>query len=216
MNTTFSVMEGIHYLSIQVKSQRHSTNPNRLSPLYQHVPIVIVVVQSSNSNPYLLAVTRCGQCITALPTLEIQLGCGERQRRLSVGLQMADKNPIGHSVKGSNGRDVHMVRPAVERVGQGREGQDEGHAQRSGVPHSNQKGGCLVEFSNKMYLFSALWHPIQFHLLHTSSFCCVSAAKRGKYVEADTASCATDCVYMFGKKCLHLYSTSIQFAFLCV
>lgn len=37
---------------------------------------------------------------------------------------MADKNPIGHSVKGSNGRDVHMVRPAVERVGQGREGQD--------------------------------------------------------------------------------------------
>lgn len=30
---------------------------------------------------------------------------------------MLDKNPIGHSVKGSNGRDVHMVRPVVEKHG---------------------------------------------------------------------------------------------------
>ncbi len=30
MNTTFSVMEGIHYLSIQVKSHRHSTQPKPL------------------------------------------------------------------------------------------------------------------------------------------------------------------------------------------
>lgn len=115
MNTTFPVMEGIHYLSIQVKSHRHCTNPYCLSPLYQRVPIMIAVVQSSSSNPYLLAVTQCGQCITALPTLEIQLGCGERQHRLSVGLQIADKKPIGHSVKGGNGGDVHMVRPVVAR-----------------------------------------------------------------------------------------------------
>lgn len=47
-------------------------------PLYQRVPIVIAALQSSSSSPYLLAVTQCGQCITALPTLEIQLGCGER------------------------------------------------------------------------------------------------------------------------------------------
>lgn len=52
--------------------------PDRLSPLYQRVPIVIAVVQSSSREPYLLAVTHRGQCITALPTLEIQLGCRER------------------------------------------------------------------------------------------------------------------------------------------
>lgn len=75
---TFPVMEGIYYLSKRVNSHWHRTNLNCLSPLYQHVPIVNPAVQSSNSKPYLLAATQCGQCITALPTLEIQLDCGKR------------------------------------------------------------------------------------------------------------------------------------------
>lgn len=41
-----------------------------------------------------------------------------------LALQMADKNPIGHSVNRGNGRDVHMVRAAG-----GEKGQDEGHGE---------------------------------------------------------------------------------------
>lgn len=113
-------MEGIHYFSIQAKS--HSSDPNRSSPPLS--PCSHRDLRWSNPtscNPYLLAVTRCGQCITTLPTLEIQLGCDERERELSVGLQMADKNPIGHSVKGSNGGDVHTLSPVGEsRAGAGK------------------------------------------------------------------------------------------------
>lgn len=71
---------GGYPLSLNPSEVPPSTVPSLdcLSPLYQRVPIVIAVVQSSSREPYLLAVTHRGQCITALPTLEIQLGCRER------------------------------------------------------------------------------------------------------------------------------------------
>lgn len=75
---------GGYPLSLNPSEVPPSTVPTLdcLSPLYQRVPIVIAVVQSSSREPYLLAVTHRGQCITALPTLEIQLGWRKRQRGL--------------------------------------------------------------------------------------------------------------------------------------
>lgn len=45
---------------------------------------------------------------------------------------MADKKPIGHSVKGSNGRDVHTVGPLVAR-----RARFAGRAWRPGVRYRN-------------------------------------------------------------------------------
>lgn len=52
--------------------------------------------------------TQCGQCIARTPNtwdsirLRREIAPGR-----APGLQMADKKPIGHCVKGNNGRDVH-------------------------------------------------------------------------------------------------------------
>lgn len=83
---------------------------------------MIAVVQSRGSLIY-RRLTRCGQRIAALPTLEIQLGCGGE---IAAGPgsgshRSGDKNPIGRCVKAGNGRDVGGAGSVPGEHGEGRD-----------------------------------------------------------------------------------------------
>lgn len=88
-----------------------SLNPSK-DPLARRWPERLVTPLSSCSrsrlrwsnpaDPYLPAVTQCGQSIAALPTLPIQLRCGgEIAAGPRVGPQMVDNNPIERGVRGA-------------------------------------------------------------------------------------------------------------------
>ena len=81
---------------------------------------------------------------------------------------MADKNPIGRGVKGSNGRDVRTVRGPVP---ENRERRDEGHGRK--------KKGCIQFSGNepetppglKLLHLCARVNPLLFPLLQIQQIC---------------------------------------------
>lgn len=107
---------------------------------------------------------------------------------------MVDKNPIGHSVKGSNGRDVHMVRPAMESRAGARRAR--WRTRTEPEVHTGTSVSERWELSVNLKIRFILSNNMFCGILRKSSFCCFPSAETGKYVEADTASCVTDCVYM--------------------
>jgi len=120
---------------------------------------------------------------------------------------MADKNPIGHSVKGSNGRDVHTLR--LERQ-QGEEGRDGKGSMKDTHPEKQRRSWISDELKIQ---FAKIWNCLILWLVVSKIvqfitnnnlllFLCNTNRKICRRWHCQL--CYKLCVYEFGRKSLCL------------